>query len=636
MLAAAPRISASDLVRFETRQAAELSAAHRPTTATGWASWLVGSSSTPLTTQLQALFTDLPNPAGSWVVTLGLLDGATAVLVFVAVRSMVGPTPAVLAGTIYALSPWAWTLAREPAPRALPVLVAAALWAGLAYARAPRARLAALLGTLGALLVRVDPTGWVYLLPLATTLSLVRPSRRIVGAGALALLLLGGPALARAAAGVRTAGAEPIETAQVFWWLAAGWTGSEPRLGGWTTPIGALRRAQDLALACGGLLLTLGAAVAVVAGARRARGFLVPLVWTALPLAAFAVTSPEPSVEPLAGLLPMASVLMAMPVAARGWRVAGPLRRVGLLAGAVIVGVGVLTLGGLLWRVTSTESASPLGPSTLRARGAELPAPDGPSGAPPTTLRFWAAIADASTVAAERTGARELAVLPGGGPLREGAAIVGSLLEGRLAVRSLPAEAVPLPIEEETLYVLLPGGETPTELSWPSARLATITLPGADSSARLVSLRPRPVLHWLAGVPQAPETRFADGSTLLGATWSTGGPDSDFTLELYWTFDAAGAGQAEARFVELRAGADDRQPGAARAELPGADARRAGELVVQRIAFPGLSASPGSAGIHDRDWSVRLIGADGSTVPPVSGAGPSGEVPLFPPRSQAR
>jgi len=520
----------------------------------------------------------------------------------VAVRRTVGFSGATLATALYAVSPWAWALARDPAPLALPVLAAAALLAAVAFVHEPRAGRAALLGLCGALLARVDPNGWVHALPLAATLILARPTRRAFAAGGLTFAALAGPTVLRTLGTAHSGAADPLRTLEAFWWLTSGRASIEP----WPA---ALANAQMLALACGGALLAVGVALSLGADGRPARGRVLLLVWTALPLAALAFSGAAPAVGPLATLLPAATTLMALPLAIRHGHHATTIRRAALAAGTVVVGVSTLTVAQLVWQVARTEVAptADLHPSVVPSRaGPTLPR----LGNGATTLRFWQATADAALDAAERTGAVELTVIATTASAEHSGALLASLLEGRLPVRSLPAEMVTLPIDREALYLLLPGSTTPSALSWPSARLASVAWPGADGSARLVSLRPRPIAQWLAGRSDNPK-RFADGTALIDVRAGRGLDGS--SLELHWTFETA-TGQPDARVAELRWPGDDREVGVLRVELPPSELRRSGELVVQPVA---VAAWPnGQPNIGGQDPALTLFDAEGRRVPP--------------------
>ena len=584
-----------------------MSTAHHAASGAAWAYWLIGAAPIGLATQVRTLLLDLPDSSRTWLVLLGLLDASTTILIFVAVRRTVGFSGAALAAALYAMSPWAWVLARDPAPLALPMLAAAALLAAVTFVHDPRAARAALLGLCSALLVRADPSGWVYALPFAATLILARPTRRAFAAGALAFAVLGGPTALRTLGTAQLGVVDPLPTLEAFWWLTSGRASIEPWPAGWSA---ALAYSQMLALVCGGALLAVGVGLALGADGRRARGRVLFLVWTALPLASLAFSGTEPAVGAVATLLPAATALMALPLAIRPGRHDALVRRAALAAGVVVGGVSALTVSILVWQATSTEVAPKADVSLSLVPSSRAPALPRLGIGDGAALRFWQATADAALDAAERTGAGELTVIAASASQDNSGALLASLLEGRLPVRMLPAEMVTLPIDRDSLYLLLPGSTTPPALSWPSARLATLAWPGADGPARLVSLRPRPLGQWLAGRSDHP-TRFADGTALVGVRPGRG-PDGS-SLDLHWTFETNTA-VPEARVAELRWPHDDREVGVLRVELPPPELRRSGELVVQPVA---VAAWPnGEPGFSGQDPALTLFDAEGGRVPP--------------------
>ena len=622
-LAAIPRVWEPDLAPFAQVHAARLTEARRLAAAFGEGAWsgaAWAAASADLPSLLLAMLVGLPDPLGILVVVLGLLDGAAAVLVFLAARALLGPGPAVLAGSLYALSPWAWALARDVTVGGLTPAAAGALLAAIASVRRPSVRRVLALTLLGGLLPRIEPTAWVFALPIVATLLLARPDRRVAVVGVTTFVALAAPALVAAVDRIRPADADPAATLQRAWWLAAG-VGAEHRLVGAPSPAALPEPIPSLALGCAAVLLLLGTVV-TPALARASRAAVLPLLWVGLPLAVLGATA---AAEVLVALLPAATVLMALPLAWRHQRAGSVVRRVGLAAAVVALTLATATVGHLAWQAAALAGAAQPYPewvAAAEARANARPAPGLGTGAI-LPLRFWRAVAIAAVDAAERVGTRELLVVPAGGPIGDGASELAAVLGDRLAVRPLPPGAVTLPLEREALYLLLPGDERPGELSWPSSRLAAVALPGAAARADLVTLRARPAEHWLARATETP-VRFADGSALVGVALRSDPRDGRSCLDLYWSFGAEPLGtRLAAHVAEVIARRGPAEPSVARVTLPSPEDRRADELLLRRIALD-VPPDDGVAGV-----SLRLVSSDGTPVPGRdAGRALVGELPL--------
>ena len=180
----------------------------------------------------------------AWVVVLCFADAVAAVLIFVAARTVLGAVPGMVAGGLYAVSPWAWSLARDPASSGLPVLGAATLAVTIGLVRHPSLVSTVALATLGALLVRADPLGLLVLPLLAVALVATRPtlSRLVVALAVFAALA--GPVLPGAVTRLQSG---PVEMAS---------DGAVASLRFWRSVADAAAEGTELAEASGLTVLT--------------------------------------------------------------------------------------------------------------------------------------------------------------------------------------------------------------------------------------------------------------------------------------------------------------------------------------------------------------------------------------------
>lgn len=478
LVAFALRLWAIDLAPFGERQAAELQAAR------GVAAAAEMKLATPgLLTWGHAALLTLTDRVEVWLGTRALMDAVAVWLVYAAGRVALGSGPAIAAAAAFAAAPSAWTAARDPSIQSSPLLVAAALWLAMRVARGDRALLTLPLAMVAGLLALVEPTHLAFGVPLVATVLLAQP-----------------PALVGAALGLLYGGLAAWPAARLFA-MDARWTPESL-----AAPMAALGSAAGMAEASRSMLpvrfdlitwvgLALAAALAALGAVvtlRHVRAHpdrLVPLLWGLLPLGALAAIG-HPSVDAAGSALPAITLGMAAALTAPRERWWAPARQVaqaamiGLIAG---YGLGLADL--------------------VRTAGE----PGDRTAAP---LAVWNGLAAEVVDAAERTGATELLVVPTGGPAARAGDVLAGILGPRVAVRSLPEGTVPLPLDREALYLLLPGAQEASALARPSARFAAVRLAGSEQPIKLVSLRPRPAPQWLVRA-DAPIVHYADGAFVL-------------------------------------------------------------------------------------------------------------------------
>jgi hypothetical protein len=196
---------------------------------------------------------------------------------------------------------------------------------------------------------------------------------------------------------------------------------------------------------------------------------------------------------------------------------------------------------------------------------------------PFSTLREWTALERAVRETAGRTGVQEVVVRDEAqtaflaGPLQ-------ALLRHDVSVRKVGAMSL-LPLEREAVFVLYPSdAPQPAELQRVSSLVVVAGQDGADTGARIATLRPRPAVDWLARVERLDDGAFADGSQLLGVN-AQPGADGSLVAALYWHLPVAPVQGHGVRFVVGRNGAPTTE--AIGMMLPPLDVRRSGEIVVQ-------------------------------------------------------
>ena len=629
------RVWALDLVPFGARQAGALAAARDASAQAGIGGRLSGSGLLSPLAVVYPLLGLLPSPPEAWIAARAVLDGAAGVLVYVTARSLAGTGVGVVVALVYGLSPWAWALSRDPAVASLPVLSAAAMLAATRAVRAPSPTWGILVGLLTGLQVRVDPIGGAILAAMIAALVVARVGGVVLGATVPGLALTAGPVLwawlsPRPSTGWPTVFAGPrgqdvTLPVRLVGDLVAG-IGVDRRLVGVSDPFAALGALAPYILGGVAVLLAVGAwrVFELMRGGRREA--VIPLAWAGIPVLVLLAVGTPLRHELLSPLLPSLAVLAALAGAPVG-RWSTRVRPFAVALSAALAVLGGVTIAGLLWSATAVDRMRAVVPYAewaatrrLVADGADSDPMDGPA----ASLRFWRAVADRVRDAVERTGQREVAVLGG---TASGAAIsaLTSLLGADVAVRPLARDSVVLPVEREAVYLLLPGQEAPPELAWPSARLGSVPLPPTDTAARIVTLRPRPVAHWLALHPGGKEIRFADGTVLLAARVRPG-PTGERHAELVWLTGPpaqtdTGSGAAHALVTERIQGSAAREH---RAALPESPATRGPELVVQRVQL-SLTDSGQPASVE-----VRLVSGAGRPIVPADDGGASdGGVEIF-------
>jgi Dolichyl-phosphate-mannose-protein mannosyltransferase len=522
VLAALPRVWAPDLVPFGAGQAEYAKTASQQAPVT-WLALYSDPTILPLAV-VAPLLRDLPSPIAAWVVLRALIDAAAVALLYLAARPLVGPIGGILAALLYAASPTAWAAARDPAGPLGPVLMSASLLLAVRLAERPTLARGAVLGVSLGLLARSLPLG-LLVVPLgAAALVIGRASWRIGGLAALGLVLGAGPA----------------------------------------------RFPRTELLAGGSLSLTDNLWTAT----------LPPLSLPSYEVLREIVGSSGPIV-----FLPVLALALTVPTIAR--------HRVVRWCGLI----GVLALLAIATYLTTSairlDSQAEWSRPAFAARSADPPIVDeaaprsagsfssGPS------LREATALTDAMRDGAGRAGAGEIVLLTRhlNHALRDFP--YGVFLDG-IRTRSLGSSMV-LPLERETVYLVSatdvpPGMTRPAlEAQRPSSTVRVVTESGADTGARILTLRPRPAADWLARVRTVADGRFVDGSALLGIGREAQ-PDGSLDLSLYWQLPGAVDGRPLGARVQIRL--RDAPSVSPRGEsFPGVEDRRGGELVVQTMRF---------------------------------------------------
>jgi len=152
-----------------------------------WGQAYADPRATPLVVAVWVLGDRPPVPA--WVVVRGLLDAAGVALLYLAARSPMGPLGAALAALLYAASPRAWELSRDPDGSLGPMLTAAALLAGVWMIRRPGLIRGAVFGLALGLLARSLPFGLLVVPLSAAALAYGRVGWAVSGVAALALVV---------------------------------------------------------------------------------------------------------------------------------------------------------------------------------------------------------------------------------------------------------------------------------------------------------------------------------------------------------------------------------------------------------------------------------------------------------------
>jgi hypothetical protein len=254
------------------------------------------------------------------------------------------------------------------------------------------------------------------------------------------------------------------------------------------------------------------------------------------------------------------------------------------------------------------------------------------------SLREVSAVTDAVREATGRSSTHDV-VIPRSGLY----ALISRYLDsGPLAaVQVRPVgTALVLPLERETVYLLSTSNPEveepwlPVEVQRSSSSVRVFTPGGADTGARIITIRPRPLTDWLVRARAVSDGRFADGSVLLGLLWQPRA-DGDLDLTLYWQVPTtANGGALGARAQLLVDGAVPRareqftmpfrhglSMPAASAPFPAIQARRPDELIVQvvrldldsnRLKMPDLRV----ALLDDRDQPIRTATGDANLAIP--------------------
>jgi hypothetical protein len=642
VLAAIPRVWAPDLVPFDPWEATFVVEA-RAHAADSWARAYAGPT-WPALALADPWLRSLPSPVAGWVVVRGLLDALGVAVVYLAVCRLVGPLGATIAGMFYAASPVAWAAARDPAGSLGPLLGAVALLAAVRLVERPTLLRGVLLGVTLGLLARSLPLGVLVAVLGAVSLVSARASWKVGGLTALALVLTAGPAIL-----------VPI---------AAPYNGAAPPNVGPSSPLIESTFATLLPLLALFVLFWRGN----VKG-----GLLFAVVWVCIGVVGWdwvwrvsrrALSSGFLFVETVRAFAEsrysfIGSVLLVSLSVSR--------LRIGRWCGRImaLVAVGVLVAGlGVSLRYDDRAEWSQAAFTIRDGYSGTLPAGRGrPTGTVyvSPSLREVTAVTDALGEATGRTGTNEVVLLTSRLDSSLSQFPYAVLLD-KLHTRSVGTSMV-LPLERETIY-LMSAFDTVSRQPWlaieaqrPSSSVSVFTPGGADTGARIFTIRPRPAVDWLARVRAVADGRFVDGSVLLGfdhearAHW-------EHVLTLYWQIPAAADGRTlgaraqvlidgaapatqgpipqqsasqpsdpDAKVLQplsrLRSvpGQEFRAPYGG-APFPTVQARRGGELVVQRVHLildigAGRLPALGVAVYDDRNRPIRTVAGAADLALPI-------------------
>jgi hypothetical protein len=651
VVAALPRVWAPDLVPFGSWQARYVGEAIRRAPVS-WAD-LYGDLTVPTVALLDPLLRLLPAPIVVWVVLRGLLDAVGVGLLYLAARPLLGIVPAILAALLYAVSPTAWAAARDPAGPLAPVVMAAALLAAVRLVQRPTLLRGAIFGIVLGLLARSVPVGIIAAVAGAATLAIGRASWRVGGLMALGLVVAAGPAL--------FTNLDLVTRGQFFFsdtaWMAGQLVQAssyplvglaDPLMNPFDHSYDSVLRAlsQDMRLRVmliGGygshilepmfLLLVGGLLIGAVRARRGQTGPLLIAVWAVIWLLSaawitegVAYTVPRDEVQYLAvrwngpiAALPPLLLLLSVPLLARR-----PLIRWAGLVGVIYL--LVIAAADVGWSIHG-DALAEWQRAIFAVRPSDFVIVDGPRqayfGSGPLqrtqSLREATALSDALRDAAERVKTGEVITGLGGMPPSDTGQRAAPVL-GQPALRSLGGTAVTvLPLERETVFVRSDGesqlslASPPIELRRPSSSVGVFTPNGADTGARIVTLRPRALTDWLSGAVTVSDGRFADGTVLLGVRRQPR-PDGKTDLALYWQLPlSSSSGPLGDRFRVGLAESPLSQPGSD-SFLPQA-ARRSGEIVEQIVQLEMLPNPGGSSTLQ-----VTLYDELGTVVRTATGA----------------
>jgi hypothetical protein len=474
------RLWGLELAPFGEAQAAELAGARRLAASTDWRDW---ARSTELVVVLHAAMLAVSDRVEFWLAIRAVMDAAAIWLVYLTGRTLAGRPVGVGAAAILALSAASWTATRDLAAHSSPLLLATALWLSTRLLRDGGIRWAVPLTIVTGAMGRLEPSHVAFGLPLIVTIVLSQPrTATVVVVGVLYGALVTSP-MVRLTPGTPSLSSGDLAAFGPAFGLSLAEAATYSLA---TAPVPVL---EWMAGVCTLAALLVGVAV-ILRSWRTEPARLLPLLWGFAPTLGLLVLG-RPSLHVAVTTGPAVALVLALSLAvpATLWR--GVPRYLARAAVAVLI----ITHGASIFGFAFSTS--------------------GPGAGATATLGAWTGVAAEAVDAAERTGATELLVLPVEGPYEAGAAVLGSLIGPRLALRAVPPDVVPLPVERDALYLLLPGASEASALVRPSARHAAVAMPGASEPVRLISLRPRPAHQWLARDDESATAQFADGSFVL-------------------------------------------------------------------------------------------------------------------------
>lgn len=558
-----------------------------------------------------------PRPAVTRVVLVALANVGAVLVAYGLARRFLGPRVALVAGLLYATSPWAVTFGRQPWVITQPLLTAIMLFSAAMVVARRDHRWIVPFFVAGAAQTQTHLLAVLYGPPVLLTLVLfwrrwvAPPLVPAIGAAlvmvapyALHLWAIRDDILAALSRGGRGITLAPDPTALIqTLWLVSG-LNLELKLGFADSGMMALRTPILIAAVVAGALLVGGVLLALLACIRREPGWeahALLLIWLLAPLALMTWQSSQVYIHYVLVLLPVPFLLMALPIAA-SWGWAGDAQQrpmIGAPATAaltVLVIVNVASVGAFYVALERALAAprSSRAPTELQRElnqvelGAKQLGIGELHGLP---LRYWQTVADRTRDAARARGVRDVIVVTGipddanrSLDRRRKALdyLLGPDLEPRFPLEGLTV----LPSGRDALVLAIPEQDLPRLASRGAVRILDAQLPGTNGATRGWLVQARPARDLVSPRVRA-NAPFDNGVRLIGIDVPPRvSPGQTMTVATYWSVEREMTPEGEdvLPFVEL-SGTD----GAARATvsrggLPSWE-WRPGDVLVQRVAL---------------------------------------------------